>query len=691
MSDTVTTLTLGELFNTSDEKYQVPIYQRNYDWGRAQIEQLIRDINDYASADDHGSKDAQKRDYYLGALVVNKKSGFFEVVDGQQRLTTLTLIFLYLCWKRNESSIGKLPILSFEGRDEVNVFLANFATALQNSSEQTDSTFIRLADEAAASKSVSSILHGLKFVSNAFSQSEILAEPADRNRFYDYLCNNVKLLRVEVPRKVDMNHYFEVMNNRGEQLERHEIVKAKLMAMVKDSAADLQTFQQVWLACSNMNRYVQTSFSIDIRKQIFAEDDCGTLTVIDYECLLDKLGKSSSDSDGGEAMSLSTLLAQENTIKLPAPTNIEVADEKNRRGQEEERFTSIIDFPNFLMHVLRIFVLGGKQPAEYEESFKLPPLDDKNLVNEFERCLGLNENMDGVAEDAIAKNFIFLLLKTRYLFDRYIVKREQTNDKNDWALQRYKLYETSGSSYVSSFSGEDGASDTGAEASCKMLLAAFQVSFPASSYKNWLSSVLYWLNKTDAAAVTSAGYLTYLEQLAAAIMVKRYLTDADDQQVYDGFIYRNDMLGSLPVSLTEPNIEKLMKFLEYPRASIFAFNYLDFLLWKRDRQPEGGFRFGYDDSVEHFYPQASRVKEDGIQVDHFGNLCLVNRELNSRLGNNEPVSKARMLSDGSGDPALYSLKLRIMKDEAEKWEQKIVGHGEEMLKIVCEGIKKAAQ
>lgn len=88
MSKTVTPLTLGELFNISNntrEQYRVPIYQRNYDWGRAQIEQLIRDISDNAMA--------QNKAYYLGALVVNKKDNFFEVVDGQQRLTTLTLIF----------------------------------------------------------------------------------------------------------------------------------------------------------------------------------------------------------------------------------------------------------------------------------------------------------------------------------------------------------------------------------------------------------------------------------------------------------------------------------------------------------------------------------------------------------------------------------------------------------------------
>ena len=67
----------------SNVHYEVPIYQRNYAWDSDQIEQLIEDI---MSTDD---------DYFLGNLIVNQKdNNVYEVIDGQQRLTTLSLIVL---------------------------------------------------------------------------------------------------------------------------------------------------------------------------------------------------------------------------------------------------------------------------------------------------------------------------------------------------------------------------------------------------------------------------------------------------------------------------------------------------------------------------------------------------------------------------------------------------------------------
>ncbi len=66
-------------------EYVVPIYQRNYSWTKDEIEQLLNDINDVS--------DGGKGKYYLGSLIVNQLgANVFEVIDGQQRLTTLYLL-----------------------------------------------------------------------------------------------------------------------------------------------------------------------------------------------------------------------------------------------------------------------------------------------------------------------------------------------------------------------------------------------------------------------------------------------------------------------------------------------------------------------------------------------------------------------------------------------------------------------
>ncbi|KNA41348.1 hypothetical protein ERYG_02496 [Escherichia coli M114] len=80
-------ITVGKLFTGY---YLIPIYQRNYAWRAEQIEQLISDIQ--------GSVVGGQDDYFLGNLVVIKRGreDEFEVIDGQQRLTTLYLLLTFL-------------------------------------------------------------------------------------------------------------------------------------------------------------------------------------------------------------------------------------------------------------------------------------------------------------------------------------------------------------------------------------------------------------------------------------------------------------------------------------------------------------------------------------------------------------------------------------------------------------------
>ncbi|MCG3402123.1 DUF262 domain-containing protein [Staphylococcus massiliensis] len=64
-------------------KYNIPIYQRNYSWREENIETMVKDINE------------QPKGYYLGNVIITEEGNYsFDVVDGQQRLTTINLIFL---------------------------------------------------------------------------------------------------------------------------------------------------------------------------------------------------------------------------------------------------------------------------------------------------------------------------------------------------------------------------------------------------------------------------------------------------------------------------------------------------------------------------------------------------------------------------------------------------------------------
>lgn len=91
-----------------DTRYVIPIYQRNYAWTSIEIEQLLNDINNV--------QEDFKGKYYLGSLIVNQLgANVFEVIDGQQRLTTLYLLLSYL----NNDSVDKNS-LRFEAREKSN-------------------------------------------------------------------------------------------------------------------------------------------------------------------------------------------------------------------------------------------------------------------------------------------------------------------------------------------------------------------------------------------------------------------------------------------------------------------------------------------------------------------------------------------------------------------------------------------
>ena len=126
--------------------YLVPIYQRNYAWGEMQIIQLIEDIESSISNSNHS--------YFLGNLIVNQTdNNVYEVIDGQQRLTTLYLLGKYL------GMIFAKDALRFEAREKSNRTL----------SYVSDGSNSELIEELSSQE----ILNGYQIIKNYFKQYHI--------------------------------------------------------------------------------------------------------------------------------------------------------------------------------------------------------------------------------------------------------------------------------------------------------------------------------------------------------------------------------------------------------------------------------------------------------------------------------------------------------------------------------------
>ena len=201
----------------ANDNYVIPRYQRNYAWGKAEISQLIKDIEEFFPKENH-----EKKTYYLGSLVCFKReNGSFEMIDGQQRHTTITLINLVLKnWQNLIENIVSVPNLKFDSRKKVQ----HYIESLYKTDEKT---FLKQASELNMS-GTGSFKDAIEIIQEELREKDV-------QNFAKNFYGNVYLFRVEVPEETDLNHYFEIMNNRGEQLEKHEIVKSLLMGRIKVS------------------------------------------------------------------------------------------------------------------------------------------------------------------------------------------------------------------------------------------------------------------------------------------------------------------------------------------------------------------------------------------------------------------------------------------------------------------------
>ena len=593
----VAALTVSQLFRSGH--YTIPIYQRNYAWGQEEIEQLIQDIWDVARqnrGDNH---------YFIGSLVVAQRGlDRYETIDGQQRHTTLSILLAVL---KHAFDLALPDItninLHFDCRDKSD---ATLSSLFEHGCVPGDENVVE-----------STVWRAWKIMVSFIRKMDI-----DRPAFLRYLLEKVVVLRVTVPADTDLNHYFEIMNNRGEQLEKHEILKARLMDKLDSSASELEriAFATVWDACANMQRYVPLSVHHSIRDRWFGHK--WNVIPQDFDDLLHASLKVKTPE---ESRTLHDI------IRHPKGSLPEAAISSKTDEEHPGNFGSVITFPNFLLQVLRLMERNT-------------PLDDKRLLDTF------------TTSDPDPRQFIMRLLKCRMLFDRYIIKRE--ND-DDWSLKALTRYEKS-FSYTSTFAPAEKASlrerNIPINQNAIMLLSMFHVSFPAQIYKYWLNGALYWLDKYAEPGqmnINGRDYLNYLENMANHFLLDR-ITETPGEQLYDF-----DEMENAPVCFPTHFVETPLH--NGTGVQNYIFNRLDYLLWlnlKNKRQFAGvdmqyiekrldNFTFTFRTSVEHYSPQHPMNDElplersQGLEngVDNFGNLCLISHSNNSKLSNYSPVAK----------------------------------------------------
>lgn len=643
--------------------YKIPIYQRNYAWEREEIATLIKDVYDSLTKDV----------YYIGTLVTYKRDeSIYEVIDGQQRLTTIYIILKAL-------GIETIPnSLTYSAR---------------KISAKTIENLPKFGDE-----NDKGILNGFRYAKEAFK--DIIGEnERDVNKFKDFFLNKVHIIHYRVPKDVDLNHYFEVMNSRGEQLEKHEIVKAKLSEQLIGDDVAMEKFSRIWEACSDMNVYVQQK--LPNMTSVFGKI-MDNFTIGSF----DDFPPSNSTSFLGKK-SISELLNA--SIKK---------DEKKDSEDINDHFQSIIDFPNFLLVVLKI------TRSQTEDNF-IPSsftLDDKELITELDK---VNLNSDFV------KTFTYNLLQAKYFLDNYIVHHASSEDKageNPWKL---KYYQKDNAAYL-----KDLYEDERKQSEAIQLLSMFEVAFTAKQRKNYLFYCLLHLFKD----CDLDNYLNFLRKLADKYFFDVYLNKSnlnDINQPKPNSFDETILVGNILNVALEDKARDFNSI--YPIGScnipLYIFNYTDYKLWKKyldelrgssekkgspgrtvffnelgcsdfELVPFNNFYFSRTrKSLEHYYPQAKAGDNMPISTQNincFGNFAMIGSDANSSGSNWNPIDKKNRYLDSKSNPvSVASLKFRIMlqmcqdnydagiKDDKLKrsfgleWDEKdMIQHQKKMLNII---------
>ena len=486
----------------------------------------------------------------------------------------------------------------------------------------------------------------------------------DQKKFVDRL-KHVVLYRIEVPEHTDLNRYFEIMNTRGEQLEQHDILKARLMNYL-DDACEREAFARIWEACSDMTGYVQMHFSVEDRVKLFGQ----WWSDLPSENALRELCKGKRRSEGkSDGLDITEI--------IDSKSKEEDEDGTQEERDAEARFESIIDFPYFLLHVLRVFCRAERLSMDGAEELG-SLLDDKLLLKDFDKVIvSCEKRGDKDVKRWFARRFIRRLLRSRFLFDKFIIKREhiEGDQEGSWSLKELRVYKK-GPRYVNTEFGyyrERGKEQKSLERNreCLMIQSALRVSYTSPKVMHWITRLLVWLlkNESECAKLTSKA-----ERIAAEAVAEGFFEKAlEEMRAYDLRKYKSE---NYAFGVRTPHI---------------VFNYLDYLLWKSDKEAYKDFVFEFRNSVEHWYPQhpSDGTIEPWDGRDVFGNLCIISRRVNSKFSNLSPKSKMtsykKMVQKGS-------LKLRIMGDiiegcSNEEWkDSKCVDHEKKMISILIQRI-----
>jgi uncharacterized protein with ParB-like and HNH nuclease domain len=623
----------------------IPSYQRPYVWPSEDVVKLLDDII--------AASDAGEPHYYIGTVLTaaimppstSTARVIFELIDGQQRMTTLILLALAFSRILPNSRLAQLailgnaPRLTFAIRDQVQTLLGYWAGLDDHQSPGDD-----------AIKGNPYLTHLAAALKGATSRLENLLATRgqdDLDKIGQFLFRQVKWVNNVMPAGMDLNRLFATMNTSGVQLEQSDILKSRLLHKITQHKA---RYDAIWQACENMDNYFERNL-----RQLFPTASWQTLG---YDQLAEyspeRFPLQENDSIQFEGLTIAQLAAEMDDGDN-AMGNVNQEDDDN-----EVYCRSIISFSMLLMHTYRIFRKQKKKPDVDVR------LNETRLNDCFDRFVDKAEERDVVA-------FIECLWQVRYQFDRWVVKWVERAEDDEEQLRLSSVSRSkSRGIYRLNRSMQEASNLT-----------------QLQSVRNFTGerSAQYWLTPFLGDLVAQKP-TERVEVEALLERIDNQLSLAQETQKEASYA----LLGGDCLSLR--GIDSVCRELQEPKGTGFEhywFQKLEYILWREQnqfscfkREKLDRYRITSKNSVEHVHPQreehGSRLEDQYLHA--FGNLVLLSPGENSSYSNQSVLKKR---ADFLSKPKYDSLKLAhffgAMGNDA--WDTAVIErHQETMLQLL---------
>jgi len=586
-------------------RFTIPTYQRPYVWRDEQLKKLLDDF--YLSFNND-----PESIYYVSSFLTKEDGEVAELIDGQQRFTTLWIISFVLSRICPESEISKFLKkdgdlrLGFEIRNEVTEFLVSLLT------EDTAYKKIQNNEYIIEQPYLKNIAHALVFINGYIKQA---IPDTDLLRFGNYIYENVQLIKNATPSKTDLNKLFSTINSAGVQLEQTDIVKANLLNLIDEKVM----YGKIWETCENMSNFFERNARIS-----FPESEWKTIDLSNHVSFDPVVFKYVIEETAGE--SLSELFRIDDIdvnglddYEFPPKT---YENEKDRKS-EEIYCRSVINFGQFLLHTFRLH-LYRENLNDFEGTFHV-----SRLIEVFKEMEERNDR------DEI-KRFFLLLWDVRYLFDKYVIKWVSDAETKIEHLELMNFNRNQESYY----------SRSKYEKSDSLMLQS--VLYFTGDYlrQYWVTTYLGYVLENH--ANLAANHLVHLNKLEKVDNLFSVVNSQTDKELSWNLLNKN--------YYTMPNID-ITEYLSQSKGTGFKhywFQKLEYILWKNWAFEENdqfrNYRITSKNSVEHIYPQNPENRNQHPEIElnslhSFGNLVLLSVSQNSEYSNKSVNVKKSMFQE----------------------------------------------